>query len=151
MRTLKNQRSPHDLKFAETSTAPFNAPASTSSSSSSEDSSDRIAEAARRGVAGAARPDPRNSSPLSAPATPHTRQGDRGGDDDADAARLLLPIYVRFKDLVAANIATSWPQLLRTIAAEGFPNGIMLRAIRGHGGSTRSRAGWRRGQRHARS
>jgi predicted DNA-binding transcriptional regulator AlpA len=89
MRTPKEQRSPHDLKFPETSTAPFSAPAP------------------------------------SAPATPHTRQGDRGDDDDADDAR-RLPVFVRFKDLVAAGIAPNWPTLLRMVTAEDFPTGVML-------------------------
>jgi predicted DNA-binding transcriptional regulator AlpA len=37
-----------------------------------------------------------------------------------------LPVYVRFNDLVRANIATSWPQVLRMIEGENFPTGIML-------------------------
>jgi predicted DNA-binding transcriptional regulator AlpA len=39
---------------------------------------------------------------------------------------MRTPVFVRFKDLVAANIATSWPQLSRMIIAEGFPTGVML-------------------------
>ena len=37
-----------------------------------------------------------------------------------------LPVYVRFRDLVGANIVRNWPQLLRLIAIEGFPRGILL-------------------------
>jgi len=63
------------------------------------------------------------------------RHGDRGssddegadddGDDDDDAA-LRLPAFVRFSDIKAANIATSWEQLYRLIDKEGFPPGVML-------------------------
>ncbi|MFZ1885331.1 MAG: hypothetical protein WAU53_17460, partial [Rhodoplanes sp.] len=41
-----------------------------------------------------------------------------------------LPVYVRFRDLVEANIVHNWPQLLRLIAIEGFPRGILLHSLR---------------------
>lgn len=37
-----------------------------------------------------------------------------------------LQVYVRFRDLVEANIVRNWPQLQRLIAIEGFPQGIRL-------------------------
>jgi hypothetical protein len=37
-----------------------------------------------------------------------------------------LPTYVRYADLVAANIVGNWTQLLRLIELEGFPTGVML-------------------------
>ena len=37
-----------------------------------------------------------------------------------------LPVYVRYRDLVEANIVRNWPQLLRLIAIEGFPRGVLL-------------------------
>jgi predicted pyridoxine 5'-phosphate oxidase superfamily flavin-nucleotide-binding protein len=46
-----------------------------------------------------------------------------GGPDDA-AGR--LPVFVRFTDLVDANIVRNWPTLLRLIAENGFPVGVML-------------------------
>jgi len=58
------------------------------------------------------------------------RQGDRGSDDDAPR----LPVYVRFRDLVAAGIVGNWPTLLRMIAEEEFPPGIEL---------SRNRRAWR--------
>jgi predicted DNA-binding transcriptional regulator AlpA len=57
-------------------------------------------------------------------ATPH-RNGDSGDDDDAAAVE-TLPVLCRFRDLVAAKVATNWPQLLRMIDQEGFPEGIWL-------------------------
>jgi hypothetical protein len=55
------------------------------------------------------------------------QQGDRG-DTDADegghAAR--LPVFVRYPDLRAAGIVTSWMQLRRFIDGEGFPPGVLL-------------------------
>jgi hypothetical protein len=71
----------------------------------------------------------------SAPAsTVQQRQGDRtSGDDDDDDdddddgdVRRALPVYVRYVDLVEANIVRSWTQLLRLIDVEGFPVGQML-------------------------
>jgi hypothetical protein len=56
---------------------------------------------------------------------PHQRQGDRGDDDDG---KRTLPIYVRFHDLTAAGIVGSWTQLLRMVAGEDFPPGVMLSA-----------------------
>src|ERR1700730_3065142 len=59
--------------------------------------------------------------------TPHQRQGDRAsGDDDGDDQRPRLIPWVRYADLVEANITRSWTQLLRMIDHEGFPPGIML-------------------------
>jgi len=58
---------------------------------------------------------------------PHHRQGDRGSGEDADDDDTkLLPQYCRFHDLIAANIATNWPQLIRVIDSEGFPEGVLL-------------------------
>jgi Prophage CP4-57 regulatory protein (AlpA) len=37
-----------------------------------------------------------------------------------------LPTFVRFRDLVDANIVRNWPTLLRLIDEEGFPPGAML-------------------------
>lgn len=37
-----------------------------------------------------------------------------------------LTTFVRFRDLVEANIVRNWPSLLRLIDDEGFPPGIML-------------------------
>jgi Prophage CP4-57 regulatory protein (AlpA) len=73
---------------------------------------------------------PTSTAPFNAPArnaaaTPHTRQGDRGGDDDVDAAR-RLPTFVRYRDLVAAGLVMNWIGVTRMIAAEGFPRGVML-------------------------
>jgi predicted DNA-binding transcriptional regulator AlpA len=124
MRTPKEQQSPHDLKLPETATAPFNPVIP------SDDGGDHGDD-----QAGKQHPEVKSASPeprgVNAPATPHTRQGDRGNrdnrsDDGADDTARLLPVYVRLKDLVRANIATSWPQLLRMIAAENFPTGVML-------------------------
>jgi predicted DNA-binding transcriptional regulator AlpA len=49
------------------------------------------------------------------------RQGDRS---DPDAA--ALPVFVRFKDLVAARIIGNWPTLIRLINEQNFPAGVML-------------------------
>jgi Prophage CP4-57 regulatory protein (AlpA) len=70
-----------------------------------------------------ARPDVRPPAPP--PTTIHPRQGDRSSVDE-DAAAQRLPIYVRFHDLVGANIVRNWPTLLRLIDEEGFPPGVML-------------------------
>ena len=43
---------------------------------------------------------------------------------DADAA--LLPTYVRFNDLVAANVVHSWSQLAHLVRDEGFPAGVLI-------------------------
>jgi len=59
------------------------------------------------------------------PATPR-QNGDRGNADDDVAADETLPVYCRFRDLRAVGIATNWPQLLRMIDLEGFPEGIWL-------------------------
>jgi hypothetical protein len=37
----------------------------------------------------------------------------------------LIP-WVRYRDLVEANVVNNWTQLLRLIDGEGFPAGIML-------------------------
>ena len=50
---------------------------------------------------------------------PITSRGTNGGSP-------RLPVYVRYRDLVEANIVTNWPQLLRLIEIEGFPRGICL-------------------------
>ena len=39
-----------------------------------------------------------------------------------------LSRYIRYRDLEAAGIAGSWTQLHRMMAAEGFPEGVMLSA-----------------------
>ena len=44
------------------------------------------------------------------------------GDEDDDT----VPSYVRFADLRQAKIASSWMQLYRLIAEQGFPPGILL-------------------------
>ena len=125
MRPDKEQRPPHELKLPETATAPFS-PVVTASADAGEHGGDQASKQHSK-VKGAS-PQPRG---VNAPAMPPARQGDRGnrdhGGDDAavDAAR-LLPVYVRFNDLVRANIATSWPQVLRMIEGENFPTGIML-------------------------
>jgi predicted DNA-binding transcriptional regulator AlpA len=66
------------------------------------------------------------------------RQGDRGsGDDDDSAARRSglmqsgLPVFYRFKDLVAAGLVNNRTTLLRLIDKQGFPPGTMI------GGNTR--------------
>jgi predicted DNA-binding transcriptional regulator AlpA len=51
------------------------------------------------------------------------RNGDRG---DGDSAPPRLPVFVRTKDLIAAGIVHSLPQVLRYIKKEGFPPGRML-------------------------
>lgn len=58
------------------------------------------------------------------PAVQHHR--DREEDDDGGAPR--LPVFVRFNDLVTANIVRNWTTLLRLIREEGFPTGIMIGA-----------------------
>jgi predicted DNA-binding transcriptional regulator AlpA len=53
------------------------------------------------------------------------RKDDRdpgGAGDDAPH----LPVMVRFRDLKAAGIATSWPTLLRLIREQSFPPGLRL-------------------------
>src|SRR5262249_10273946 len=53
------------------------------------------------------------------------RHGDRGsGDDNGQPG--VLPIYVRYVDLVAAGIVRSWTQLVRLIDDKGFPAGQLL-------------------------
>jgi predicted DNA-binding transcriptional regulator AlpA len=47
-------------------------------------------------------------------------------DDDEDDDDSTVPAYVRFADLREAKIASSWPQLYRLIAEQGFPPGIWL-------------------------
>jgi hypothetical protein len=37
-----------------------------------------------------------------------------------------LTTFVRFRDLVNANIVRNWPTLLRLIDKDGFPPGVML-------------------------
>jgi predicted DNA-binding transcriptional regulator AlpA len=56
-------------------------------------------------------------------ASPHQRQGDRGSKDDAASH---LPIFVRYKDLVAAGICDSYRQLYNMIDNDGFPPGVLL-------------------------
>jgi hypothetical protein len=51
------------------------------------------------------------------------RQGDRGNKDDG-APR--LPVFVRYRDLVAAGIVNNWPTLIRLITEQNFPCGILL-------------------------
>jgi predicted DNA-binding transcriptional regulator AlpA len=51
------------------------------------------------------------------------KRGEPGGGDDA-APR--LPVYVRYRDIEASGIARNWPTLLRLIAEEDFPQGVML-------------------------
>jgi hypothetical protein len=58
--------------------------------------------------------------------TVHQRHGDRGSTDAAPAP--LLPVYVRYAHLEAAGIVGSWTQLLRMIAEEDFPVGVLLSA-----------------------
>ena len=58
------------------------------------------------------------------PTSPPQRHGDRGSAEDAAAT--ALPVYIRYRDLVAANIVGSWTQLLRMIEEEGFPTGQLL-------------------------
>jgi hypothetical protein len=59
------------------------------------------------------------------PATPH-QNGDRGNADDDAAADETLPVYCRYKNLIAAGVVTNWPQLIRMIDLEGFPAGVWL-------------------------
>jgi len=42
------------------------------------------------------------------------------------ATATRLPVYVRYRDIVSANIARNWPTLLRLIDHEGFPEGILI-------------------------
>jgi predicted DNA-binding transcriptional regulator AlpA len=37
-----------------------------------------------------------------------------------------LPVFVRYRDLVAAGIVSSWQQLFRIIDKEDFPEGVLL-------------------------
>jgi hypothetical protein len=71
-----------------------------------------------------------SSAPPSSPTTgQHARHSDRADadGDDADAAEAArLPVFCRYKDLVAAGIATSWMQVRRLIEHENFPPGLML-------------------------
>jgi hypothetical protein len=93
-------------------------------------------------------PAAQRDNPPAETANPHQRQADRAsGDDDSEAERLKaerleakrvarrnrliqsgFPIFVRYEDLVAAGFVGSWTQLLRMVAAEGFPAGTMLSA-----------------------
>lgn len=41
---------------------------------------------------------------------------------------MRLPVYIRFADLVENGIVSSWMQLSRLIASEGFPEGVRLSA-----------------------
>jgi predicted DNA-binding transcriptional regulator AlpA len=52
------------------------------------------------------------------------RHSDPQSGDDATAC--LLPVFVRFRDIRAAGIATSWTQLNKLIDEDGFPIGVML-------------------------
>lgn len=45
---------------------------------------------------------------------------------DDDAAPPKLPVFVRFADLVSANIVRNWPTLQRLIDEDGFPLGVMI-------------------------
>jgi predicted DNA-binding transcriptional regulator AlpA len=60
----------------------------------------------------------------------HQVHGDHGhgdrGDVDDDAARKMLPLYIRYRDLAAAGIVASWNQLFKMIDTEGFPAGVLL-------------------------
>jgi predicted DNA-binding transcriptional regulator AlpA len=60
----------------------------------------------------------------SMPTSPPQRHGDRASADDT--AKATLPVYIRFRDLVVANIVGSWTQLLRLIEEQNFPPGRML-------------------------
>jgi predicted DNA-binding transcriptional regulator AlpA len=53
----------------------------------------------------------------------HQRNGDRG---DGDGPSSRLPVFIRYRDLLAAGIVGSYNQLLRYIDHEGFPIGRML-------------------------
>jgi predicted DNA-binding transcriptional regulator AlpA len=57
--------------------------------------------------------------------TLHRRNGDRASPDDDDPAPRLTT-FVRFRDLVAANIVQNWPTLRRLIREQQFPPGIMI-------------------------
>jgi predicted DNA-binding transcriptional regulator AlpA len=68
---------------------------------------------------------PTKALSTAATSTPHQRQGDRASADDA-APPPRLPIYVRFRDLVAAGIVRNWPTLIRLVDQQGFPPGRLL-------------------------
>jgi hypothetical protein len=70
---------------------------------------------------------PENAAPLLAPATPigaPQRHGDRGNAD----AEPALHRWVRYKDLVRANIVRDWSGLFRLIDEQDFPEGVLLSA-----------------------
>jgi hypothetical protein len=85
--------------------------------------------ASRTSTAASSQDDRKAATP---PTGPHQRHGDRSaGDDDSAARRSWLvqsgfPIYVRYADLVAANVVQNWTTLLRLIDDEGFPPGVMI-------------------------
>jgi hypothetical protein len=45
-----------------------------------------------------------------------------------DQGDTRLTTFVRFHDLVDANIVRNWPTLLRLIDTQGFPVGVMIGA-----------------------
>ena len=53
-------------------------------------------------------------------------QNPDGGDGKQANDAAIIPTYCRFADLRAAGITDNWPHLLRLIANEGFPVGVML-------------------------
>ena len=65
------------------------------------------------------------AQPPLAETTPDQRHGDRGSDDDEDAAR-RLPRLVRYRDLCEAGIVTNYQTLNRLIDEYGFPAGILI-------------------------
>jgi hypothetical protein len=76
---------------------------------------------------GIGRAAPARSGATSATSSVDQRHGDRG-DEPPDGDAPLLPIYVRFADLIASRIVGSWTQLARLQDEEGFPLGILLGA-----------------------
>lgn len=71
----------------------------------------------------------RRRTPTHTP-TVHRGQGDRGDNDDNSdddaAAAPRLPVYVRYRDLVAAGIIANWETLGRAISKYDFPPGVLL-------------------------
>lgn len=79
-------------------------------------------------VKGPARDKPVSPSTITPQSTHSQRHGDRdaGEDGDGDEPPPVLGLYVRFADLVAANIVTNWPTLLRWQDKHGFPLGVLI-------------------------
>jgi hypothetical protein len=67
----------------------------------------------------------RRDQPPAEVARPHRRQDRGDGDDDGDAQR-VLPVFVRFRDLVESGLVGNWTTLRRLIDDEGFPPGVLL-------------------------